>query len=97
MGADVLTKVNMWRADVIVGKTILFDNFDGEKIEISTEEGIQDGHEKRIKGQGLPLLIEPGKRGDLVVTIHIQFPKQLTPERVKGIEEKLPDDPAIYE
>jgi hypothetical protein len=69
MGADVLAKVDMWLADVIVWKTIVFKNFDGEKIAISTEEGIQDGHEKRIKDQGLPLLMEPAKRGDFVVTI----------------------------
>jgi DnaJ-class molecular chaperone len=96
-GADVLTEVNVSLADVITGKPIVVENFDGEKTEISTEDGIQDGQEKRIKGRGLPLLMEPAKRGDFVVTIHIQFPERLAPEQVKAIAEKLPDDPAIYE
>jgi hypothetical protein len=95
--ADVISKVNVSLAEVILGKPIVIENFDGEKIDISTDDGIQDREEKRIKGHRLPLLIEPVKRGDFVVTIHIQFPEQLDPEQVKGIEELLPDDPTIYE
>ena len=71
--ADVITQVNVSLADVILGKPIVIENFDGQKIEISTDDGIQDREEKRIKGHGMPLLMEPAKRGDFVVTIHIQL------------------------
>ena len=35
------------------------------------------GHEKRIVGEGMPLVEDPTKRGDLVVKFQLKFPSTL--------------------
>jgi DnaJ-class molecular chaperone len=96
-GANVHRNVSVSIADVILGKSILVENFDGEKIEISIKGGIRDGEEKRVEGKGLPFVLEPTKRGDFVVSLFLEAPKQLPDAQRKFLLDRLPDDPSAYE
>jgi DnaJ-class molecular chaperone len=96
-GADVHRNLTVSLTEVIQGKTIVVENFDGEKVEIGLGEGIQNGEEKRLTGKGLPFSMEPTKRGDFVVTLFLQGPSQLTDEQKKLLEQKLPGDPNVSE
>jgi DnaJ-class molecular chaperone len=91
-GTDIHRNLTVPIKDVILGKTIMIENFDGERIEIVTKGGIQDGEERRIPKKGLPFAMEPAKRGDFVVTLFLEYPKEISEEQKKVLKEKLPDD-----
>ena len=96
-GADVLTNATITFANAIKGGEIEIENFDGEKVEVDIQGGVQHGETRRIPGLGLPYMLDNSKRGDLVVTFSIEFPESLTEEQKKIIQEELPDDPSFYE
>ncbi|OHT00080.1 DnaJ domain containing protein [Tritrichomonas foetus] len=96
-GADILTNVTINLATAIRGGEIEIENFDGQKIEVDIQGGVQHGETRRIPDHGLPYFLDPTKRGDLVVTFAIEFPETLTEEQKKIIQEELPDDPSLYE
>lgn len=47
------------------------------------------GHEKRIVGEGMPLVEDPAQRGDLVVKFQIKFPSTLDPRQKLLIKQAL--------
>lgn len=96
-GPDVLTNVSVSLATAIRGGEIEIENFDGQKIDVDIEAGIQHGETKRIPDQGLPYYLDNSKRGDLVVTFSIDFPESLTDEQRKILQEVLPDDDSLYQ
>jgi molecular chaperone DnaJ len=57
------------------------------KARIKITPGTQPGKVMRLKGKGLPDVNSYG-RGDLLVTVNVWVPKELTKEE-KGIMEKL--------
>jgi molecular chaperone DnaJ len=59
------------------------------KARVKIQAGTQPGKVMRLKGKGLPDINGYG-RGDLLVTINVWTPKELTKEE-KGILEKLRD------
>lgn len=96
-GPDVLTNISINLATALHGGTVALENFDGQRIEVDIEAGIQHGEVRRIPNQGLPYYLDNTKRGDLVVTFSIDFPESLTDEQKKIIQEVLPDDDSFYE
>ncbi|MEI6297435.1 MAG: DnaJ C-terminal domain-containing protein, partial [bacterium] len=48
------------------------------KAKIKIEPGTQSGRVLRLKGKGLPSLNQWEKKGDLLITIHVWTPKNLT-------------------
>jgi DnaJ-class molecular chaperone len=96
-GVDVHRNVTLSVSDVILEKPVVVENFNGEKIEISTKGGIQNGEEKRITGKGLPFPLDPTKTGDFVVTLLLDCPGQLNDAQKKLLREKLPDEPRLLE
>lgn len=66
----------------------------GEKIKVPTlkgsvqmkiPQGVSSGKVLRLKGKGMPVYGNKDKHGDLLVTINIVVPKNLTPEEKKLI------------
>ncbi|XP_025940950.1 dnaJ homolog subfamily B member 13 isoform X3 [Apteryx rowi] len=46
-------------------------------------------YRKVVPGEGMPLLREPARKGDLVIYFDIAFPKQLTPDKKKLLRNAL--------
>jgi molecular chaperone DnaJ len=72
--------------DAALGSTVEVPTIDG-KARIKIHPGTQGGKVMRLKGKGLPEVNGYG-RGDLLVTINVWTPKEITKEE-KGILEKL--------
>jgi len=62
----------------------------GAKLEVPTLEGAEDVHVRpgtqpgetyALRGQGMPLLRRPGRRGDLRVVVNVIIPRQLSDEQ----------------
>ena len=49
--------------------------------------GTQDGRAFRLRGQGMPHLGQPDRRGDLHAEVHTLLPERLSPRQRELIEE----------
>lgn len=47
------------------------------------------GYRKIVQGEGVPLVNEPKKRGDLIITFSVEFPKHLPRQSKKLITKAL--------
>jgi curved DNA-binding protein len=56
-------------------------------VKLTVPPESDSGKTFRLKGLGMPKLNNPGKRGDLYVTLEIQVPKNLTADQKKKFEE----------
>jgi len=74
---DLRTTVRASMAQAALGARIEIDTLEGPE-QLSVPAGCQSGQESRLKGRGVPHLQHRG-RGDLVVTILVETPVNLTP------------------
>jgi curved DNA-binding protein len=56
------------------------------KLNVTIPPGTQSGTALRLKGKGMPVYGESGKFGDLLLTIHVSIPTQLTDEQKQQFE-----------
>jgi len=71
-------------ADVVLGTQIDIPTLDG-KAKIKIAPGTQAGKLLRLKGKGLPSINSYGN-GDLLVTVNVWTPKELSKEETTMIE-----------
>lgn len=50
------------------------------KVNVTIPKGSETGKKLRLKGKGMPKYDNPGVHGDLLVRLHVNFPKQLSKE-----------------
>ena len=55
------------------------------------DQTTRSGAKKKIKGYGMPISKQPGKHGDLVVTITVVFPTSLTQQQKTGVRQLFGD------
>lgn len=48
-----------------------------------------EGHCKKVIGEGMPLVDDPEKRGNMLIKFHIQFPHSLRPGQKNLIKQAL--------
>ncbi len=68
-------EVPAWKA--VLGETVLVPTLDGQ-VRLTLPPGTQGGQSFRLRGQGLPG--KDGLRGDLLATVRITVPKEITSE-----------------
>lgn len=73
--------------EAALGSSIEIPAIDG-KIKVKIDQGTQSGKVIRLKGKGLPSVNAYEGKGDLLVTVHVWTPKNLTKEE-RSILEKL--------
>lgn len=83
-GDDLLVEVNINVAQATLGGDIEIPTLEGT-TRLSLPPGTQPGQAFRLKGLGVPR--EDGSRGDLIVIIHVEIPRHLTPEQQRLFEE----------
>ncbi len=62
--------------DAMLGGSVEFVNLDGNKVLVKTPAGVQPGQNLRLPGKGLPDEIK--SPGDLILTVKISIPKNLS-------------------
>ena len=72
-------------ADAAMGATIEIPTLNG-KVKIKVDAGTPSGRVVRLRGKGLPIMNGYG-RGDLLVSLNVWVPKELTREEKKLLEE----------
>ncbi|MGH9105640.1 MAG: molecular chaperone DnaJ [Acidimicrobiales bacterium] len=78
-GYDLRTTLRVTMAQAALGAQLEVETLDGPE-EIAVAPGCPSGQEVHLRGQGVPHLQRRG-RGDLVVTIEVETPTDLTPSQ----------------
>jgi molecular chaperone DnaJ len=81
-GLDIHQRVNLPYKDLVLGTPIEVDTIDG-KIRMTVKSGTQVGSMLRVPQKGF---IRDNQRGDMIVEVWLDIPKEVTEEEKKIIE-----------
>ncbi len=84
-GADLHFDAEISYVQAVLGTEVLVPTLDGD-VELTVPPGVADGAQLRLEGRGVPFLDRPG-RGDLVVTVRVEIPDQVSAEERELLEE----------
>jgi curved DNA-binding protein len=79
-GVDLLGQMELAPWEAVLGATVPVRTLEGP-VSLRIPAGTQQGHQLRIRGQGLPA--GAGRRGDLYVVVSIQVPAHISKEDAK--------------
>lgn len=83
--SQVQAELRITPAQAVLGDKVKI-NIDGQNLEFEIPAGVQDGSSFRFPGKGKAY--KGGKKGDLILTVRIEFPKRISKEE-KELWEKL--------
>jgi DnaJ-class molecular chaperone len=86
-GDDLRTRVSAPLATLILGGEVHVPTPDGRRLALKIPAGTQDGRVFRLRGQGMPHLGQPDRRGALHVEVHARLPERLSPRQRELLEE----------
>ncbi len=84
-GDDLVLEKRIPFSQACLGTKVTVESLEGKKFNVKVPAGVQQEAKLRIKGYGLPCG-PGGNRGDLLVKIAIQIPKELNEEQEKLIK-----------
>ncbi|KAL3513645.1 hypothetical protein ACH5RR_026362 [Cinchona calisaya] len=90
-GDDLELAVEIPLVRALTGCTIPIPLLGGEKMILSIDDIISPAIQKIIAGQGMPKPHEQGKRGNLIITLLVKFPTELTDDQRSEIVGILQD------
>ncbi|MCH5350371.1 MAG: molecular chaperone DnaJ [Clostridiales bacterium] len=85
-GLDLLVDVPVTFTQALLGDKVLVPTLRGSKVSFTIPEGTQSGVTFKLKEQGIENP-KKGIKGDMLVTIDIELPRNLTKEQRKSIKE----------
>ena len=86
-GNDLHMTMEISLKEALTGFTRTVKQLDGRDVTVR-EEGVTGPYStKTIKGEGMPLHGVPSETGNLKIQMKVKFPKRLTPEQAKAINE----------
>jgi molecular chaperone DnaJ len=83
-GLNLTVKVPVTFAEAALGADVEVPTLTGEKVTLRVKPGTQSGSRQRIKGRGIDTV---KRQGDLIVTVDIAVPTELSDEERRVIEE----------
>ena len=83
-GANLLVKVPVSFTEAVLGATVSVPTLEGGDVSLRLKPGTQSGSRHRVKGQGVGAA---GRRGDLIVTVEVDVPTDLTKEEEKALHD----------
>jgi molecular chaperone DnaJ len=93
-GDDLITVLDVAAPVASLGATLHAPSLGGE-VELELPAGTQPGEVFVVRGEGMPRLRRPGRRGDLRVVANVVVPRKLTREQrklVKQLADSMTDD-----
>ncbi len=82
-GRDLHTEMPITFAQATLGDEIGVPTISGEKGNVTLPKGTQTGTTFRVRGQGMPDVRDPNRKGDLHVTVRVEVPTKLSDEQEK--------------
>ena len=90
-GHNLKYKARISLKQALCGGQVQVPKINGGHITLPLSEIITPDTVEVISGEGMPISKQPGARGDLQVNFDINFPKSLASNKVKSLENLLPD------
>lgn len=84
-GQDLVSEAGVKLTEAVAGGTIRFTSLDGD-LDVTIPEGTNTGDILRVRGKGVPTE-RGGRRGDLLLRIHVDMPRKLSKSARKLIDE----------
>ncbi len=85
-GLDLHVLVDLTATQAMLGATVHVPTLDGMET-IVLQSGTQPGERRTLRGQGMPMVGNEGRRGDLHVTFAVHIPRKLEPTARQLVEE----------
>jgi curved DNA-binding protein len=86
-GDNLHTKVSAPLTTLLLGGEVHVPTPAGKRLALKIPAGTQDGRVFRLRGQGMPHLGQPDRRGDLQAEVHARLPEHLSSRQRELIEE----------
>ncbi len=83
---DLATRVAVPVPVAVIGGELEVQPLVGTRIRARVPAGTRHGAVLRLRGHGMPVLGKAGERGDLLVTLELQVPTDLSPEERRHYE-----------
>lgn len=88
-GNDLIVNQRVSLAEALGGTTVNLTTLDGRSLSIPVTDIVSPGYELAVAREGMPIVKEPGNRGDLRIKFEVKFPTRLTPEQKAGLKRAL--------
>jgi curved DNA-binding protein len=86
-GTTLRTHVDVPLATAMLGGEVRVPTPDGRQLLLRIPEGTTNGRSFRLRGQGMPALGQPDKRGDLYAEVNVVLPTHLNAEQRRLFED----------
>ncbi|EMS63595.1 DnaJ homolog subfamily B member 4 [Triticum urartu] len=84
-GNDLLIYQKIDLVDALAGTTVNLKTLDGRDLVIKLTDVVTPGYELAIAKEGMPIVKENGRRGNLRIRFDVDFPKRLSSEQRHNI------------
>ena len=86
-GRDIYCAVPISITQAALGADIVVPTLDEKTVRVTIPPGTQNGRILRLRGEGIPELHNPGKRGDMYIKIVVRVPTKITPKAKELLKE----------
>ena len=87
-GDDLSVSVSAPLVDAVLGTEVEVSTIKGSRVVLKLPPETQNGRTFRLRGQGMPRLDTPSHYGDLLVTVQVRLPADLSDEE-RGLFQRL--------
>jgi molecular chaperone DnaJ len=84
-GDDLVTVVDVPATQAALGGRVMVPTLDGPR-DVDLDAGTQPGETITLRGQGMPVLRRPGRRGNLRAVVNVVIPRRLSREQRELLE-----------
>lgn len=86
-GSNLVADLHIKLSDALLGAEYTIKTLEGTNLKLKIPVGVSFGEKLRVRGKGVPLEGGRGKRGDLLVKLHINLPKHLSRKVEKLVQD----------
>lgn len=77
-GDDIHCVIPISFTQAALGADIMVPTLEDKRVKVKIPAGTQNGKILRLRGEGVPLLHSPGRRGDMYIRVHVVIPEKLS-------------------
>ena len=89
-GNDLVVMQKVSLVEALTGCTVHLTTLDGRSLTIPINNIIHPEYEEVVRGEGMPMLKDPSRKGNLRIKFSIKFPTRLSSEQKAGLKRLLP-------
>ncbi len=86
-GNDLFYNLPIDPITAMMGGEVTIPVIDGKMVSVKIDKGVETGQQLRLKGKGMVVLNSGGRRGDLIISLLIETPKNLTSAQEKILKQ----------